>query len=153
MICIYCFHAKTTIINSRGHKKEASTWRRHACPACGRVFSSLEKPVMTDGYSITDESNGTSTPYSRSRLSTSLVRSFGHLSGNELYQAVDGLADTIERDIVASATYGSLSKDELGMTAWEVIKNYDPVAAVQYAAQNGLVTAVNQRKRGRPSLK
>jgi transcriptional regulator NrdR family protein len=153
MICIYCFHTKTSITNSRGHKKEAGTWRRHHCPQCGRTFSTTEQPVMSDSYKITDEKAATDAPYSRSHLSASLQRSFGHLSGEALYEAIDWLTDTIERAMISAAYYGALSKDELGMIAYEVVKNYDAVAGVQYAAQNGLVSAVNQKRRGRPSLR
>lgn len=153
MICIYCFHLKTSITNSRGHKKEAGTWRRHNCPNCGRAFSTIESPVMSDSYRVADEKTSTDAPYSRSRLSGSLTRSFGHLSGDKLYESIDWLTDTIEKNIIAGAYYGVLSKDELGMIAYEVVKNYDAVAGVQYAAQNGLVSAVSQKRRGRPSLR
>lgn len=153
MICIYCFHTKTSITNSRTHKKEAGTWRRHNCANCGRAFSTVESPVMSDSYQITNELTSTQAPYSRTRLTTSLLRSFGHVSGDQLYQTVDWLTDTIEKNIMASAYFGTLSKDELGMIAYEVVKNYDAVAGVQYAAQNGLVSAVNQKRRGRPSLR
>lgn len=153
MICIYCFHPKTSITNSRGHKKEATTWRRHTCPNCGRMFSSIERPVMADSYKITNEATGDDEAYSHARLAHSLLKSFGHLSGSDLYTAVDWLTDTAEKSLIANAYYGALSKDELGMLVYEILKNYDPVAAVQYAAQNGLVSAVNKRKRGRPSLK
>ena len=152
MICIYCFHVKTNITNSRGHVKEAATWRRHTCPQCGRLFSSIERPVMADSYRITNEVVGTDEAYSRTRLTQSLLKSFGHLSGATLYETIDFLADTVERDLIANAYYGALSKDELGMLVYAILKNYDPVAGVQYAAQNGLVTAVSKRKRGRPSL-
>lgn len=153
MICIYCFHPKTTITNSRGHKKEAATWRRHACPNCGKVFSSIERPVMADSYRITDEASGTDEPYSRTRLANSLLRSFGHLQGAELYTTTDWLTESAEKALIASAYYGALSKDELGMLVYEILKNYDPVASVQYAAQNGLVSAISKRKRGRPSVR
>ena len=153
MICIYCFHGKTTITNSRGNKKGASTWRRHACPNCGKVFTSIETPVMGDSYRIANESDGSDTTYSRARLSASLLKSFGHLSGHELFKTIDSLLDTVERDLIASAYMGTLSKDELGMVVYEILKNFDPVASVQYAAQNGLVSAVSKRKRGRPSVR
>ena len=153
MICIYCFHGKTTITNSRGNKKGAATWRRHACPSCGNVFTSLETPVMGDNYHIANESDGSDTPYSRARLSASLLRSFGHLSGPELYTTIDSLLDTAERNLIASAYRGTLSKDELGMIVYEMLKNFDPVASMQYAAQNGLVSTVSKRKRGRPSVR
>ena len=153
MICIYCFHKDTRITNSRGHLTEASTWRRHNCPQCGRAYSSIERPVMADSYRITDESAGTDDPYSRTRISASLLAAFGHLSGTERYVAVDWLVETTEKALIANAYYGALSKDELGMYVYDILKKYDPVAGVQYAAQNGLVSAISKRKRGRPSLK
>lgn len=146
MICIYCFHGKTDITNSRGHAKDAATWRRHSCPHCGRVFSTIERPVMADTYRIGGQ------PYSHTRLSASLMRAFGHLSGDSRYQTVDWLIGTIEKAIVAQAHDAELAKNELGALIYGILKNYDVVASVQYAAQNGLVAAISKRRRGRPSL-
>lgn len=42
MKCIYCTHKETDVVNSREVKKGSMIWRRRACGACGRVFTTRE---------------------------------------------------------------------------------------------------------------
>lgn len=44
MKCIYCGNTKTKIINSRSTNDNYSTWRRHQCIKCTKLFTTLELP-------------------------------------------------------------------------------------------------------------
>lgn len=44
MKCIYCGNTKTKIVNSRSTNDNYSTWRRHQCIKCNRLFTTLELP-------------------------------------------------------------------------------------------------------------
>lgn len=150
MICIYCFHKKTSVTNSRGSKKDSLVWRRRGCENCGRIFSTHERAVMADAFTISGDSHD-AVPYSRARLTGSLVRSFAHIRDDSVYSTADALADTVERELIKSSYYGSLSRDDLAAITHGILIRYDAVAGLQYAAHAGLVT--NVKRRGRPSIK
>lgn len=44
MKCIYCGNTKTKIVNSRSTNDSYSTWRRHQCIKCNKLFTTLELP-------------------------------------------------------------------------------------------------------------
>ena len=44
MKCIYCGNTKTKIVNSRSTNDSYSTWRRHQCIKCTKLFTTLESP-------------------------------------------------------------------------------------------------------------
>lgn len=44
MKCIYCGNTKTKIVNSRSTSDSYSTWRRHQCIKCTKLFTTLELP-------------------------------------------------------------------------------------------------------------
>ena len=44
MKCIYCDNTKTKIVNSRSTNDSYSTWRRHQCIKCNKLFTTLELP-------------------------------------------------------------------------------------------------------------
>lgn len=44
MKCIYCGNTKTKIVNSRLTNDSYSTWRRHQCIKCNKLFTTLELP-------------------------------------------------------------------------------------------------------------
>lgn len=59
------------------------------------------------------------------------------------------LAQTIETLLVAQ-TMSSVTAEQVIHTAYGVLKKYDELAAVQYAAQHQIISSL--RRRGRPSL-
>lgn len=143
MICINCFHVKTTVANSRPHKKPL-VWRRRHCQRCAITFTTYEKPSLDD-HQILDQA-GNKQPFNLGRLIISISSSFGH---DPVRAKIDSLhlAETIEAKLIA---YGKdLSTDDITATTHDTLKHYDPVAAVQYAAQHDLVTL--KRRPGRPS--
>ena len=44
MKCIYCGNTNTKIVNSRSTNDSYSTWRRHQCIKCTKLFTTLELP-------------------------------------------------------------------------------------------------------------
>lgn len=144
MICINCFHAKTSTANSRKHKKQPTTWRRRHCERCGLVFTTYERPSLDDVAILQHDSS--TTPFNLGKLTTSIARSFHHDK-----QAADHysllLAQTVEIKLIMHGK--SLSADDIAALAHETLKHFDPVAAVQYAAQHDLMTL--RKRPGRPA--
>ena len=97
MICINCFHDKTTTKNSRKHTKHPSVWRRRACPECGAVFTTYERATLDGRMVLTHD--GSTTPFNLGKLIISISRSFQH---NKHTAAHDSyfLAQTVQEQII-----------------------------------------------------
>jgi transcriptional repressor NrdR len=147
MICINCFHIKTTVANSRPHKKQSSVWRRRHCQRCGNTFTTHERVALNDQRTIVDVT-GKQQPFNLGRLIISLHRAFTHMP-DQGKSDVLWLAQTIETLLVAQ-TMSSVTAEQVIHTAYGVLKKYDELAAVQYAAQHQIISSL--RRRGRPSL-
>ncbi len=151
MICINCFHGKTKVTNSRPHKKNPGTWRRRQCESCRATFTTYEKPAL-DGtvkvhYPGIPKSDA-ETLFSLSKLTLSIAASFSHDTVARQLSSLP-LAETVEQLLISQVRQPSV--DDISATTHHVLKRFDELAALQYAATHGLVSATRKR-RGRPSL-
>ena len=146
MICVNCFHDSTSITNSRPHKKQASVWRRRQCDRCKQVFTTIERPSLMENKRIFLDNSKTE-PFSLSRLTVSIAQSFSHNPHKAAYDAM-WLAQTTEQAL--STSNATITAEDIAATTHQVLKNYDELAAVQYAAKHQLIAST--RRRGRPSL-
>lgn len=146
MFCINCFHGDTKVANSRPHKKQPSIWRRRTCKNCGTIFTTYERPSLTDNKKIS-LSNGESDTFNLGKLVLSIAKSFTHSPYDAEYSSL-WIAMSIEDTL--SSQRQSISPDDIAATTHAALKRYDELAAVQYAARHQLI--VSARRRGRPSL-
>lgn len=155
MICVNCFHEKTKVTNSRPHKKTAGTWRRRQCqnPTCGLTFTTYEKPALDDSvtvhYPSANSKLGASAAFSLSKLTLSIAASFTHDPAARQLHSLP-LAETVEQLLISQVRQPSV--DDIAATTHQVLKRFDELAALQYAAGHGLVAATRSR-RGRPSIR
>lgn len=154
MICINCFHIKTKVTNSRPHKKSPGTWRRRQClnTACGITFTTYEKPALDESILIhygSGASSKTSVPFSLSKLTLSIAASYTHDTAARQLHSLP-LAETVEQLLISEVKQPSA--DDIAATTHQVLKRFDELAALQYAAGHGLVQATRAR-RGRPSIR
>ncbi len=152
MICVNCFHGKTKVTNSRPHKKAAGTWRRRQClnQACGTTFTTYEKPALDDSVSVHYGNDGTAkAAFSLSKLTLSIAGSFTHDPVARQLHSLP-LAETVEQLLISQVRQPSA--DDIAATTHQVLKRFDELAALQYAAGHGLVAATRNR-RGRPSIR
>lgn len=147
MICIKCSHQDTIVVNSRPHKKAASTWRRRKCPQCKASFTTYEKPSLTEAMTI-HLPDGQTDLFNIGRLIQSIGDTFSHNIQSARYDSLP-LAQTVEDTLIRQQT-AQLTPDLIATTTHSVLKRFDEVAAVQYAAKHRLIRSV--RRRGRPSL-
>ena len=147
MFCINCFHPSTNVGNSRPLKKQPSVWRRRTCPQCGTVFTTTERPSLAHTQKIHLPS-GDSTSFNLGKLVISLSRAFQH-NPDDAELATLELAQTIETILLTEIK--TITPEDIEVIAHQVLKRYDELAAMQYAAQHHLVTSL--KKRGRPSLR
>lgn len=146
MFCINCFYPSTKVTNSRPHKKDPVVWRRRHCNKCGVTFTTRERPSLADTTSVRLPS-GTEEPFSLSKLTVSIAKAFTHSKRDAEYSSLL-LAQTVESTL--STQREAITTDDIEAVTHSVLKRFDELAAVQYAAQHGLISSI--RRRGRPSL-
>ncbi len=144
MFCINCFHEKTRVTNSRSHKKQPAVWRRRKCPNCQTIFSSYEQPALEN--TIVLGKNHSKHPFNIGKLTVSIARSFQHNKKSADYDSYF-LAQTVQQRIIVELKHPS--SDDIAAITHDVLNKFDPVAAIQYAAQHDLIIA--KRRPGRPS--
>ena len=147
MFCINCFHTTTSVTNSRPHKKQAQIWRRRHCKKCGVTFTTYERPSLADNK-IISLSTGQTDTFNLGRLILSIAKAFTHAPNEAQYNSL-WLAQTVE-DILSTERQ-VLTPEDIEATTHHVLKQFDELAAMQYAAQHQLITSL--RRRGRPSLR
>ncbi len=154
MICINCFHGKTKVTNSRPHKKQSGTWRRRQCESCRHLFTTYEKPALDESIKVlypgTTKQTTATANFSLSKLTLSIAASFMHDSVARQLHSLS-LAETVEQQLINQV--GQPSSDDIAATTHQVLKRFDELAALQYAAGHGLVEATRSPHRGRPSVR
>lgn len=146
MFCVNCFHPTTAVNNSRPHKKQPSIWRRRTCQQCGAVFTTYERPSLAENTPVSLPSGATE-QFNLGRLIISIAKAFHHAPQEAQTNAL-WLAQTVEDQL--STQLKTITPEDIEVIVHQVLKQYDELAAVQYAAQHQLLTSV--KRRGRPSL-
>src|SRR5690606_22457130 len=85
--------------------------------------------------------------FSLSKLTLSIASAFSHDQHRASYNSL-WLAQTIEQ--LLSTDYKVITPEDIAAVTHQGLKNFDELAAVQYAAIHRLI--VSTRRRGRPSI-
>jgi transcriptional regulator NrdR family protein len=91
---------------------------------------------------------GKTEEFNLGKLLISISRAFTHNVSEAAYSSL-WLAQTAE-DIL-STEVETITPEEIAAITHDVLKRFDELAAIQYAAQHQLISSV--RRRGRPSLR
>ena len=145
MICINCFHTKTNVSNSRSLSNGTTTWRRHHCKACHRTFTTYERPYSV--IQVINES-GSIEMFYKSKLCLSIAKSLDHDKKTQERSVLD-LTDTVEQRLFAEMT-SPIPLKKLTELTHEVLRRFDEIAGLHYAASHHLIHSI--RRRGRPSI-
>lgn len=146
MFCINCFYPSTQVANSRPNKKQPLVWRRRHCTKCGATFTTSERPSLAHNQQV--HTSTESVPFNLGRLIVSLARAFQHDQVRGNMEALD-LALTIQTELATELQ--TITSEDIAAVAHQVLKRYDELAAMQYAAQHQLIAST--RRRGRPALR
>lgn len=146
MFCINCFHPKTSVTNSRPHKKQPSVWRRRACEKCGTMITTIERPSLADSTPV-QLASGSADSFNLGILLISISEAFSHAPRAGKQHAL-WLAQTVESTLATQVR--SITPEDIEAVTHQVLKQFDELAAMQYAAKHQLIVSV--RRRGRPSL-
>lgn len=150
MVCIYCFHTKTRVTNSRTHKKYPQTWRRRQCENCKQTFTSYER-AASDTLRVISPTSRQPRPFSLGILTISIAQAFTHQQPEQAARDSYELAHTVELRLLqeAAATQHTVTSQTITHITYSTLKQFDEMAGLQYAAKHQLITSL--RRRGRPS--
>lgn len=147
MICTNCFHKNTSVVNSRSPKKGHLVWRRRKCSNCGLVFTTIERPSLAHGIKIATD--GSSESFNLGTLVISIAEAFTHAPEEGKRHALS-LAETVETTLVSQLR--QITKEDIEAVTHQILKRFDELAALQYAAKHQLITDASLKRRGRPSV-
>jgi transcriptional regulator NrdR family protein len=122
-------------------------WRRRTCLNCQSTFTTYERPSLADNKPINLPGGGNDT-FNLGKLILSIAKAFTHAPNDAQYNSL-WLAQTVEDTL--STERQIITPEDIAAITHQVLKKFDELAAIQYAAQHQLISST--RKRGRPSLR
>jgi transcriptional regulator NrdR family protein len=114
---------------------------------CNAVFTTYERPSLADNTPVLVSANKTEL-FNPGILILSIAKAFTH-SPQEAARNSYWLAQTVEDTL--STQRETITPEDIEAVTHAVLKRYDELAALQYAAQHKLISSA--RRRGRPSLR
>lgn len=110
------------------------------------IFTTHERPSLADNTPIALAS-GEADVFNLGKLTISISKAFHHAPQEAEYSSL-ALAQTVESTL--STQLKMITPEDIEAITHQTLKQYDELAAMQYAAQHQLISST--RKRGRPSL-
>ena len=126
MICPYCSHIETKVVDSR--ESESNVRRRRECEKCIKRFTTYEK-VEFD-LNIIKKDNRRE-PFSREKLKSSILKSTGKRPVS--LEKIERLIDEIEQDVRNLKTNEIPSK-VIGDRVMKKLKSLDKIANIRFAS-------------------
>jgi len=136
MRCIYCLKKqKTEVINSREIRRGYATWRRRACSACKRIFTTKESPVADNLFFI--KRNGSRQRFVYEKLFASIfaVLNFGKKRDNGRdARLAKKIADRIVNQLFVRAEKKDISTQKVIELVYVDLKKINQAFANSYAS-------------------
>ncbi|MBI4174603.1 MAG: transcriptional repressor NrdR [Candidatus Aenigmarchaeota archaeon] len=123
MKCPYC-SGETKVIDKRDG--EGSTRRRRACEACGKRFTTYERPNLS---LVVVKKDGRREQYSRDKLKAGILRACEKRPIS--IEAIDAAVDRIEKAIRDT---DEVTSTEIGERVMAELKAIDKIAYIRFAS-------------------
>jgi len=127
MICPYCGHPETEVLESRD--SEDSTRRRRECEKCKKRFTTYERAEALDLVVI--KKDGRREKFDRSKIKAGIVRSC-HKRPISVEQ-IDNFVAEIEMEL-RGLEETEIPSNKIGEIIMEKLKKLDKIAYVRYAS-------------------
>ncbi len=133
MNCYYC-GLPTDVVNSRPQKRSNQVWRRRYCVRCTVTFTSIETPVFSDVFFVTDENKNPEDyePFSRDKLFLSIYDAVKHRK--TAVADAGALTRTVLGKFYPHLDEPMVDTQEITAKTLEVLKRFDKAAATHYRA-------------------
>jgi transcriptional repressor NrdR len=139
MICPFCGHASSRVVDSREVREGAETRRRRECTECGRRFTTYER---VDELPVTVvKRDGRRESFDREKLLNGLLRA---CEKRPVPRAdLKNIVDSVETAISAREVR-EMSSKEIGNLVIDQLRTLDQVAYVRFASVYRRFEDVNQ---------
>lgn len=127
MICPYCAHPETEVLESRD--SEDSTRRRRECEKCKKRFTTYERSEALDLVVI--KKDGRREKFDRSKIKAGIVRSC-HKRPISMEQ-IDNFVAEVEMEL-RNMDVTEIPTHKIGEIVMEKLKKLDKIAYVRYAS-------------------
>lgn len=128
MNCPYCQADDDKVVDSRPSEDGGAVRRRRECLACGRRYTTHERPVELPLMVV--KRSGLREPFERAKITDGIEKA---LAGAEIAPAaLAAIVDGIEEDARASAP--EVSSEQLGQGVLERLREIDEVSYLRFAS-------------------
>ncbi len=135
MVCPYCQHNDTSVVNSRQHKSLSKIWRRRQCVRCKTTFTTYELVAHKELPSVMTSSE--TAPFSTTKLLISIYTCLPVSSRRA--EHAQALAETVYQKL-SERSESSLSGKVVADTTYEVLKRFNPRSGLSYAVEHNIIT-------------
>lgn len=129
MICPFCGHNETKVVDSRDAKEGKATRRRRECEKCQARFSTYEEVEIMRLTVV--KKDGVKQDFDRSKIEVGIRKALEKRPINE--EKIDKIMADIEYEIKAKDQPEITSK-EIGRIVLEKLKEVDDVAYLRFAS-------------------
>lgn len=129
MICPFCSHEFTRVVDKREGELGKATRRRRECQKCGRRFTTFERAETLDLLVV--KKDGKREAFDRIKLRSGVIKACEKrpVSAEDIEKLIDG----IEADLRKAGT-AEVSSKKIGNLVIQRIKKLDEVAYIRFAS-------------------
>lgn len=129
MICPFCAHDVTKVVDKREGTDGKTTRRRRECAKCGRRFTTFERVETLD--LLVAKKDGRREPFDRLKLRSGIIKACEKrpVSASE----IEKIIDAIEADL-RKAGANEVSSKKIGELVTKRLKKLDQVAYIRFAS-------------------
>lgn len=129
MLCPYCAHFDSKVIDSRESEDGKTTRRRRECLACGKRFTTYERVQELDILVV--KKDGSREPFNRDKIRAGVVEACTKRPVTA--EQIDKLVDEVEAD-VRGQPEKEISSKKIGDIVIRKLRKLDKVAYVRFAS-------------------
>lgn len=129
MLCPYCNHPETKVVDSRETKEGRAIRRRRECEKCVARFSTYEEPELFQLLIV--KKDGHKEEYDKTKIEKGLRRAFEKRPQAE--ESIEKILGEIEC-VLHEKQLPEISSREIGSLIMEKLKAVDEVAYIRFAS-------------------
>lgn len=129
MICPFCAHDATKVLDKREAANGKETRRRRECTKCGRRFTTFERVETLDLLVV--KKDGKREIFDRSKLRSGIIKSCEKRPISA--ESIEKVVDEIEGELRKGAS-SEISSKEIGEFVTKKLKKLDKIAYIRFAS-------------------
>lgn len=129
MICPFCAHETTKVLDKREATSGKETRRRRECNKCGRRFTTFERVETLDLLIV--KKDGKREIFDRSKLRSGIIKSCEKRPISA--ESIEKVVDEIEAELRKGSS-SEVSSKEVGEFVTKKLKKLDKIAYIRFAS-------------------